>query len=215
MIAEAIAPPTLTELAERYGPMPAWRIRLDRFPATPDDVDDLRNTERKLYELVDGVLLEKPMGLPESFLAMTIGTLLNVYVMAKKLGIVTGADGMMRLDFDLVRIPDVAFVSWDQFPNRKVTRTPVPSIHPDLAVEVISPSNTRKEIDEKIADYFESGTTLVWIVDPEPRTVKVLTSPADFTVLNATQILDGGTLLPGFTLPVADIFAGLEDTTTG
>jgi Uma2 family endonuclease len=220
MIVEALAPPTvdelyghdgptIEELFNRYGPMPANRIRLDRFPATEEDVDELRNSERKLYELVDGVLLEKVMAYAESHLAGLILTYLNVFVVPRKLGFVAGADGMMRLAPGLVRIPDASFVSREQFPTGLWNIERVPSIYPNLAVEVLSESNTKPEMEEKLLNYFDSGTSLVWYVDPESRTVRVYTSPEEFTTIPATGVLDGGTVLPGFTLPVADIFAEL------
>ena len=74
---------------------------------------------------------------------------------------------MLKLDIDLVRIPDVSFVSWDRVPGRKFPSEPVPPLVPDLAVEVISPSNTPKEMDEKLQEYFEKGVRLVWFVRPK------------------------------------------------
>jgi len=212
MIAE-LAPPTLKDLHDRYGPMPANRIRLDRFPATEEDVDELRNTTRRLYELVDGVLLEKVMGLKESSIASAINEFTRHYARTQGLGFVAGEAGMMRLAMGLVRIPDVSFVSWDQTPNRRLPEAPIPNLHPDLAVEVLSESNTQREMLEKIANYFEAGTSLVWIVDPDTRTVTVFTSPEDSTTVPHSGILDGGTVLPGFTLPVTDIFAELAPVT--
>jgi Uma2 family endonuclease len=124
-------------------------------------------------------------------------------------GIVTGADGAVRLMPKLVRVPDVAFVSWDQFPNRVIPRKPLPNLAPDLAVEVLSESNTAKEMKRKISEYFNAGAKLVWIIDPEARTVHVYTAPDRFTVLTEEQILDGGVVLPGFSLPLQQLFARL------
>jgi Uma2 family endonuclease len=153
------------------------------------------------------------MGFQESFIALEIGHQLKSFLKKNNIGTAAGADGMMRLAPGLVRIPDVSFINWDQFPDRKIQPTPVSSIHPDLAVEVLSESNTKREMEEKLVDYFESGTSLVWYVDPENRSVRVYTSPEDFSSVPVTGILDGGTVLPGFTLPVADIFAELAPTT--
>ena len=204
--------PTLGELARRFGNMPAQRIRLDRFPADETDVDDLRNKERGLYELVDGMLLEKVMALLESVIAVTIGFELRGFVKGKSLGVVSGADGMMRLAPGLVRIPDVAFMRKAQFPGGRVGTEPIPDIHPDLAVEVLSPSNTVEEMDEKLRDYFRSGTTLVWYVEPDTCSVLVFTDPerANAKRLSVADTLDGGTVLPGFALPVAALFAELD-----
>jgi len=210
MVAETLEPPTLAELFHRYGPMPAKRIRLDRFPATEEDVDELRNTTRRLYELVDGVLLEKVMGLKESAIAVEISTAFKLFLRQHKLGFVAGEAGMMRLALGLVRIPDVSFVSWSQTPDRRLPDVPILDLHPDLAVDVLSESNTKREMEEKLENYFDSGASLVWLVDPTTRTVRVYTSVEESTTVDATGVLDGGTVLPGFELAAAQIFAELS-----
>jgi Uma2 family endonuclease len=204
--------PTLTDLERRFGSIPLHRVRLQPYPATEADVIELHERERRLFELVDGVLVEKTLGFRESHIAIVIGCLLQNFVGPRKLGIVAGTDGMMRLAPGLVRIPDVSFCKWDQFPGRKVARTPIPDIHPDLAVEVLSQSNTVREMDEKLEDYFASGASLVWLVDPETRSALVFTSPERETATKLVegQSLDGGTLLPGLAIPLADIFAELD-----
>ena len=208
MIAE-FKPPTLPQLTRRFGAVPAHRIRLDRFPATEADVLHLHETEKRLFELVDGVLLEKPMGFQEGYLASWIATLLNNFVVPHDLGIVAGADAIMRIAPGLVRIPDVSFVSWDQLPSRHVPKTPIPEIYPDLAVEVLSESNSIREMQDKYQNYFNAGTRLVWEVDSSIRTVTVYTDPQTHRTLRGTQKLRGGVVLPGFSISVQDIFAKL------
>ena len=107
---------TVADLLERFGPMPAGRIRTNPPPgtATEQDVIDIEEQESRLCELVDGVLVEKTVGIYESYLALRLGHFLSGFVERHRLGIVVGADGMMRLAADLVRIPDVSFVSWNQ-----------------------------------------------------------------------------------------------------
>jgi Uma2 family endonuclease len=124
--------------------------------------------------------------------------------------LVTGADGMMRLARGLVRIPDVAFVSWDRIPGRRMPTQPIPGLAPDLAVEVLSVGNTPGEMARKIEEYFEAGVRLVWIVDPPSRTVAVHTSARHSSVLTATASLDGGDVLAGFSLPLGELFAELD-----
>ena len=102
--------PTLPELARRFGNVPARRIRLDRYPADETDVEDLHNSEDRLYELVDGVLLEKEMAYRESAIAVEIIYHLKAFVRGKSLGVIAGSDGMMRHAPGLIRIPDVSFV---------------------------------------------------------------------------------------------------------
>src|SRR5687768_16806477 len=101
---------TMADLLERLGDIPPHRVRLRPAPgtATEADVVAIEARENRLFELVDGVLVEKPMGLPESILAGLILTMLNNFVLPRKLGKVAGADGMLKLVVGLVRIPDVA-----------------------------------------------------------------------------------------------------------
>src|SRR5947209_6381702 len=81
---------------------------------------------------------------------------------------------------ELVRMPDVSFVRWEQFPNREVTDVPIPDLYPDLAIEVLSPSNTKREMKRKRKEYFAAGTRLVWELNPKTRTVDVYTVPETF-----------------------------------
>ena len=111
----------LGELLKRLGNIPAERVRLHPTPgtATEKDVIDILDRENRPCELVEGTLVEKAMGYEESEIAGLLITFLNIFVRPRKLGIVTGADGTIRLFPGLVRIPDVAFASWDCFPDRK------------------------------------------------------------------------------------------------
>jgi Uma2 family endonuclease len=203
---------TEQELTERLGPIPRNRICFDPWPgtATEEDFLALVNRDDRLYELVDGIIVEKPMGLPEAVLAIVIGQLIRNWVAPRKLGIVAGADGMMRLAPRLIRYPDISFMAASRFPNGKVQHIQVPNLVPDLAVEVLSPSNTEREMEGKRQNYFDNGTQLVWEVDPETRTVEVFTAVDQSVVLTEEQTLDGGTVLPGFQLPIRDSFADLE-----
>lgn len=199
---------TVADLYRRFGPIPYSRIRQIPAPgtATVADVVEIQDREDRLYELIDGILVEKDMGLQESMLAMLIGRLLGNFVDARKLGVVTGPDGTMSLAPGLIRIPDVAFSAWERFPNRRMIRTPIPNLVPDLAVEVLSQGNTRKEMDEKLDDYFAAGVRLVWFVDPARRSVRVYTSRQESRLLRESHTLDGGEVLPGLEIPVRVIF---------
>ena len=103
---------TLADLVDRFGPMPAERIRTNPPPgtATEQDVIDIEERESRLCELVDGVLVEKTVGVDESYLASRLIYFLNEFVLESGLGVVTAPDGMMRLAPGLVRIPDVSFI---------------------------------------------------------------------------------------------------------
>ena len=203
---------TLAELVERLGGVPLERIRFRPYPgtATEEDVLRIEQQENRLCELVEGVLVEKPMGFRESLLAAALIQYLREFVALGNLGLVTGEGGMMRLFAGLVRIPDVAFISWSRLPGGKVPDTPIPRLAPDLAVEVLSRSNTPKEMQGKREEYFAAGVRLVWMVDPEDRRLTVFTSPEDSVAYGSSDVLDGGTVLPGFSLPLGNLFAELD-----
>jgi Uma2 family endonuclease len=200
---------TFADVLERLGGIDPRRVRLSPHPgkATEKDLLRLLDHSNRLYELVDGTLVEKIMGMTESMFAGDILTALNVFVKPRDLGAVAGADGTLRLLTKLVRIPDVAFFSWLQLPNHEYPTEPIPSLYPDLAVEVLSESNTAEEMERKLKEYFLAGTRLVWFVDPESRTVQVYTSPEDSVTLTEREALDGGDVLPGFTLSLKELFA--------
>ncbi len=194
------------------GDVPLERIVMDPPPGTATEQDLIIFVERdkRLCELINGTLVEKPVTFYESFVATRLSTLLSNHAMPRRLGIVLGADAMMRLVPGQVRLPDVSFVSIQRLPGGQVPREPIPSIAPDLAVEVLSPSNTRAEMRQKLAEYFESGTRLVWLIDPPSKTVAVYEGAvAPARTLSESDTLDGGTVLPGFTLVIAELFAQL------
>jgi len=200
---------TAADLVERFGPVPLHRVRHDPAPgsATERDVVEIHDREDRLYELADGVLMEKTVGTYESYLAGLLVRLLGNFVVENDSGIVLPPDGMMRLAPGLVRIPDVSFVSWQRLPDRKVPRDPIANVAPDLAVEVISKSNTRREMERKLSDYFAASVRSVWYVYPDGQEIHVYTSPEQHTVKRAAETLDGGDVLPGFQLELAQFFA--------
>jgi Uma2 family endonuclease len=200
---------TATDLVDRFGAIPLQRVRHDPAPgtATEDDVVTIHDREGRLYELVEETLLEKTVGTLESFLGMTIGTILRSFAASNQLGIVLGAGGMLRLAPGLVRIPDVSFISWDRLPDRRIPDQAIADLVPDLAVEVISRGNTKQEMDRKLAEYFVAGVRLVWYVYPKSREVYAYTSADNVAVLSADESLEGGQALPSFSVPVAELFA--------
>src|SRR5262249_52704752 len=123
-----------------------------------------------------------------------------------RLGKALPGDAWMRLMEGLVRVPDVAFVSWKRLPEGKFPTTRIASLVPDLAVEILSVGNTKEEIDRKLREYFLAGTTLVWVIDPRKQTAKVYRAPDQARKVSATGTLDGEEVLPGFQLSLADLF---------
>jgi Uma2 family endonuclease len=203
-------PRSVADLLHRLGNIPAHRVRLDPPPGTATEKDVLRlldASDKVLCELVEGVLVAKPMGANESEIAAFLLFFVLGFVRRHKLGIVLGSDAPFGLAAGLLRFPDVSFVSWDRLPGRKRTGKPILTVAPDLAVEVLSKSNTKAEMARKLRDYFRAGTRLVWIIDPKSKTVHVHTSPEDSFVLQQNQTLDGGAVLPGFRLVLRELFA--------
>lgn len=200
---------TLADVLAAVGDVPPERVRYRPAPgtATEDDVLEAEEKYGKLCELIDGTLVEKTVGFREAFLASHIGRLLGNHVEPAGLGYVAGADGTVKLFPGMVRIPDVGFYAKDKFPGGELPDEPIPELFPDLAIEVLSRSNTKREMDRKLKDYFFAGVKLVWYVDPETRTVEVYTAPDQMTRLTEADTLTGDPVLPGFALPVATVFA--------
>jgi Uma2 family endonuclease len=196
------------ELLRDLGGISPSRVRLTPTPgtATLRDLVRFQKKDGRVYELVDGTLVAKPVAFDESTLALRLGGILERFATDNDLGLVAGEQGLMRLMPGLARAPDVSFISWTQIPDRESPRAPVPDLYPDLAVEILSPSNTRGEMARKRKEYFLAGTGLVWQVNPRKRTVDVYTAPDEFTTLTQSDTLDGGDALPGFRLQIRDIF---------
>jgi Uma2 family endonuclease len=199
---------TVADLLHRLGDVPASRVLIDPLPgtATENDVIAVHARDGRLCELIEGTLVEKAMGFDESRLALELAFFLNLYLRQNDLGTLAGEAGTMRLMPGLVRIPDVSFIVWERMPSADVPSKPIPDLSPDLAVEVLSENNTPREMERKLKEYFDAGARLVWYVDPRARTVTVYTSPSEFTVLDESATLHGGDLLPGFTLPLVELF---------
>ena len=207
-------PVTVHDVIQRFPGISSTRIRLQPPPgtATEEDVVRIHDQEDVLCELVDGTLVEKIMGYRESVIAAFLIIRIGNFVLPRKLGKVSGADGMMKLFPKSVRIPDVAFASWQRFEGGELPKRPVPALVPDLAVEVLSEGNTAAEMERKLNDYFSAGVSLVWIVDCDQRSVAVYTSPTDPQVLDASATLTGGDVLPGFELPRVELFAQWDES---
>jgi Uma2 family endonuclease len=215
-VPRTLAPPrivTVDDLLRRLGGISPKRVCMTPPPglATVKDVIHFLQREKRKFELVDGTLVEKVMGAKESFIAIDLAFLIKLHFReTEDLGMVLGADGALKFLKGLVRIPDLSFTNWDRIPDRKVPKEPVPNLVPNLAVEVLSEGNTKGEMNRKLKEYLRAGVELVWYIDPEKQTVTVYTSRKDATMLTAKDTLTGGDVLPGFKVPVAQLFAGLQ-----
>jgi Uma2 family endonuclease len=179
-------------------------------PGTATEADVIRYLEaprKRLCELIDGVLVKKPMGMLEGVLGAWISHCLWGFVSERHLGAVFGADSPIRLRLGLVRYPDVGFISWDRIPGDELPNDAIGKIIPDLAVEVLSRSNTAGEIELKLDHYFEAGIRLAWVIDPATKTADIYTSRRRVKHLDARGVLEGGKVLPGFKMLLAELFA--------
>jgi len=204
---------TLAELLYRLGDVPLERIRMRPAPGTAreeDVIEALEAADKRLCELVDGVLVEKALGTWKSLIGGLIVHQLWSFLDRNNLGQVLGADGAVRLAPGLVRIPDVSFFSSAQiaggFPH-----APIADLVPDLVVDVLTPGNTSGEVQRKLRDYFRAGVHLVWVVQPRTRTAERYDAPDRKRRVGRTGSLDGGDLLPGFNLSLPELFALADD----
>lgn len=200
-------PPTVAELVDQLGGIPLDRILLKPVPgkATEADLLHLLDGEPKhICELINGTLVEKPMGMKESRIASVIIYYLQGYVIEHDLGFVTSPDGPYRILSNNIRMPDVAFIAWSRFPSREAAdEYKVSPVSPNLAIEVLSESNTKKEMEKKIEQYLESGVELIWIVDPKKRLVTVHRPGSEPEVFTSKEKLSGEKVLPGFKLEIS------------
>jgi Uma2 family endonuclease len=161
-----------------------------------------------LYEVINGEIVElAPMGIYETWIASLLTVQLQNFV-AKKYG-----RSVMEPLFDFTRTlgrkrrPDVAFVSYDRWPREKqVPRTEAWDVVPNLAVEVVSPTNTADDVIDKLAEYFQVGVERVWVIYPSQQQVYVYSSPTEVKVLAASETLTDDVVLPGFQLSLSTLF---------
>lgn len=161
------------------------------------------------YELEAGRLVRTPFAVPlASVVAATIAARLGTRVAELRLGIVGGADFgiLLAKGPDTVLAPDAVYYRADRIPPDGIPDT-YWDLAPDLAVEVLSPSDRRGRVLRKVGEYLDAGTRLVWVVDPRRRTAVVYRPEGEPTILGADGILDGEDVLPGFTLALADVWA--------
>lgn len=159
-------------------------------------------------ELIQGVFVSmSPAGHSHGSIASNIMVFIAIFVREHQLGKTYAAETGFVLGRhpDTVRAPDAAFVRQERLANQPATGFFEGA--PDLAVEVISPSETVDEVESKVIDYLEAGTALVWLVYPRTQTVTVYRSLTDIEILTSEDTLTGGDLLPGFSVSLKEIFA--------
>lgn len=177
-------------------------ITAEEFARMPDPPDGSKT------ELVRGeVITMTPPGFRHGLCQVAIGAMLFHHARSTRCGRVTSESGLVtERDPDTVRGPDVAFWSAERLPLDQMPNV-YPDVAADLCVEILSPSSTPRQVQEKVREYFQRGVRLVWVVDPEAHTVTVYTQPGEGRLLWENATLTGGDVLPGFECRVADLFA--------
>jgi Uma2 family endonuclease len=203
---------TLADLMDRLGNIPPERIRMKPAPGTAtvrDVIKALEAPRRRICELIDGVLVEKPMGSKESTYGGFLREYLGVYFNSLPVypGLLLMADGTLEIMPGLVRIPDLSFVSWERIGADEWPSEPVPGLVPDLAIEVLSRSNRRDEMERKLRDYFDAGVREVWLVYPETQVIDIYLAPDKKRRIPKDGTLTGSVVFPGFSLSVSKLFA--------
>lgn len=158
------------------------------------------------YELLDGDLLMSPVGFAHTVICGRLLTMLTVFVERRKLGVVCDSSAGYRLSPKLLLSPDVSFVSNERLAEIRVA--PEKFLHgvPDLAVEVLSPSDTVTIIEKKLDKYFEHGPELTWLVDPQRKAVSVYTLAGITRLTKLSDVLTGGEVLRGFQCRLSRLF---------
>lgn len=173
----------------------------EEFAELPDD--------GRLLELVEGKINEMPPAATNhSAFAIWLAVLLSNFVVPRNPGTISGEQGgyLLQTDPDIVRAPDVAFMTWE----RRRKQGPYLVGGPDLVIEVVSPRDSAADIQIKIAQYMAAGTRLMWVFYPQTRSVMVHLPDGSARMITAPGVLDGGDVLPGFTLALEEAFAFLD-----
>ena len=163
------------------------------------------------YELINGELINVGnSGIEHGNLGAFLAGAIEFHVRSRKLGATCDSSTAFTMKSGNRRSPDVSFVSKERLQGLK--RLPKGYLQgaPDLAVEIISPSNTFEEIHDKIVEYFDNGSKLVWVIHPDEKSVLVYHRPEPDRLLKAADSLDGEAVIPDFSLLVADLFIELE-----
>jgi Uma2 family endonuclease len=178
-------------------PIKVWTDQ--ELMALPDDGNK--------YELVDGELVVSNSGLEHGYIGVILASALYSFVISRKLGVVLDSSTAFTMKTGNKRSPDVSFLSKNRLQGLKKLPKGFGQGAPDLAVEILSPSNTTAEIHSKIVEYLENGTKLIWVINPEEEYVLVYKSrPSPDRLLSSVDILSGEETLPDFSFAVADLF---------
>ena len=162
------------------------------------------------YELVDGELVDMDGKPRHGSVTARIGSLLQHHVFDAGLPLDVGVNTGFAMSETTLRFPDVHATSWERMAEYDESAPGWPRLAPDVAIEVVSASNTPAALERKTAEYFAGGSSAVWIADPDPRTVRIRRPGVDDEVFGPGDTITGDPEIPGFSCAVADIFAVLD-----
>ncbi len=174
--------------------------------------DFLHMPESEGAELVDGRIVEVPMGSMSSWIGGVLFAHVFQFVMGRNLGWVFPQETGLAIwpqDRSRVRKPDLTFVRSGKLPRGRPPQGWL-TVVPDLVVEVVSPRDTVEELDRKLAEYREAGIPLIWVIHPATQSAHVLGAQQPLVEIGPGGVLDGGDVLPGFNCNLADLFASAE-----
>ena len=179
------------------------RISKKKSPHTTMTMDEFLENDFDGYEYVKGELIPMPdAAIVHGEIGSNLHFLLASHVRENKLGRLYIAETSFQLDDRVVK-PDIAFVSTERLSDDKMKGF---SVAPDLAVEIVSPSDKHYDVLEKTLAYLKAGTRLVWIIEPVMKSVTTYRSEVDFAMLNYEDTLTGEDVIEGFSCPVAELF---------
>jgi Uma2 family endonuclease len=181
--------------------VPTRLLTAEEFAVLPQPADGLQQ------ELVKGVIITMPPpGFYHGVVCLLLGRKLGNFIDAHDLGWITSNDSgvILARNPDTVRGPDLAFWGRERLPQPP--RQGYPSVAPDLAVEVLSPSDVFTRVQQKVQEYLSAGVRLIWILVPEDRSVAVFRAGKPSSVLFNGEALSGEDVLPGFSCPIAELF---------
>ena len=185
-------------------------------PITCPTIDMVADDE--LYEVIDGIRMRtSPLGVFAAWTASELHAYLAYFARTQGLGrAITEALFHLPAPINRDRRPDIAFVSYERWAkNRPMPQTDNAwDVVPNLATEVVSPTDKADEIEQKIAEYFRAGVELVWIVYPLQSKIHVYHAPTEISVFTRADVLDGGSVVPGFRLALAELFTEAVDAST-
>ena len=179
------------------------KITAAEFWAMPDDPGHR-------YELVDGELIDMDGAPRHARMTGRIFSLIDDHIERARLPLDTGVSGGFQMSPHTLRFPDVHVTTWERMGAYDEDAGGWPHFAPDVAIEVVSPSNTPAELDRKTAEYFANGARAVWIADPIPRTVTIRRPGMPDQIYRDDAILPGDPEIPGFACRVSQIFAVLD-----